>query len=71
MRYIFTREQTFFMHCKSFLLRIIYFSIKEMCKAFLICTCSAKHRDKHESDNEISISKYALLDACSEGSITT
>lgn len=64
-------QRTKLLHALSFLLRIIYFSIKKMCKAFLICTGSAKHRDKHESDNEISISKYALLDACSEGSITT
>lgn len=44
---------------------------EELCKVSFICTCSAKHRDNHESDNEISISKYASLLPYSEGGIPT
>lgn len=40
---------------------------KELCKISLILICSAKHREEHDSDNEIRISKYALLEAYSEG----
>lgn len=43
---------------------------KELHKVFLTCTCSAKHREEYDSDNEISISKCALLEEYSEGDVT-
>lgn len=43
---------------------------KELHKVFLTCTCSAKHREEYDSDNEVSISKCALLEEYSEGDVT-
>lgn len=43
---------------------------KELHNIFVTCTCSAKHREDYDSDNEISISKCALLEEHSEGDVT-